>query len=214
MKVAPWVERTMMAIALVPIILLLWYFYSINAVMVAEVVPQDRGNIPIPAAGERVQIYGEWVRDEGHVFGEWYNWHEIHPVRYLKNRDTGEEGGTPSYSGPLGAGAWNRQWLIPIDSKNPFRRMTGIVVETFPNEEDGDVHIHILPDPEYQNLVRYPATVLRLDIVPLLEFYELDFGRSVALMAGPPLIMGILYLVVSIRYPKETILGRFWKGRT
>lgn len=198
----------MLLILLLPPLLALWYGYSINAVIVAEVVPIDRPIVPIPEPGDRVFIYGEWVRDEGHVFGDLYNWHEIHPLRYLKNRDSGEEGGRMPYTGTWGEGAWNAKWLPSVDPAHPLQNATGVVVETFDNKGDGDVHVHILPDPEYRYLVRFPDSPLRLDIVPLLRFYELNFEQSVLLVAGPPVLLFLLYGILSVQYPKETLLGR------
>ncbi|HLE64676.1 MAG TPA: hypothetical protein VI816_00960 [Candidatus Bathyarchaeia archaeon] len=69
------------------------FLYSMWGLLTVEVVPADQGDIPVPRPGERVDVYGTWVRDRGHALGD-YGWNEIHPAVFLRNLDSGAQGGS------------------------------------------------------------------------------------------------------------------------
>ncbi len=58
------------------------FLYSMWGLLTVEVVPADQGDIPVPRPGERVDVYGTWVRDRGHALGD-YGWNEIHPAVFF-----------------------------------------------------------------------------------------------------------------------------------
>jgi hypothetical protein len=129
-------------------------FYKANAVLVTEIVPQDQHEIPLPKEGDHILVYGAWVRDEGHMIRQ-LGWNEIHPVRYIHDFNSGKSGGSMPYAGPLMGGVWEPSRLVVIDSANPYRNVTGIVDDVVFEDTDGDVHIEIIPDKEYRNLLQY-----------------------------------------------------------
>jgi hypothetical protein len=42
--------------------------------LVVEIMPRDYGHLPVPSAGDRLQLTGAWVYDRNH------RWTELHPV--------------------------------------------------------------------------------------------------------------------------------------
>ena len=42
--------------------------------LVTEIMPRDRGRLPVPSRGDEVDMTGAWVRDKNH------NWNELHPI--------------------------------------------------------------------------------------------------------------------------------------
>jgi len=50
---------------------------KVGGALVVEIVPQDRGVVPIPDAGARVTVVGPWVDDTAH------GWREIHPAWWI-----------------------------------------------------------------------------------------------------------------------------------
>ena len=42
--------------------------------LVVEIMPRDYGHLPVPSAGDRLQLRGAWVYDRNH------HWTELHPV--------------------------------------------------------------------------------------------------------------------------------------
>lgn len=159
-----------------------------------EIVPSDIHLIPEPKQGQRVTIYGVWVRDEGHFLFSW-GWNEIHPARHVKILDSGAEGGNLPFEGEIFEGVDDSSRLKVIDPINPYRTVSGVVKDVFKNF-DGDLHIHILPDREYAGLVRapppmiyVPVSALRLGIIPVAS-------------------LTIPYLVSSLVHPRRTWLGR------
>ena len=69
------------------------FLNSMWGLLTVEVVPADQGNVPVPRPGETVEVYGTWVRDRGHALGD-YGWNEIHPAVFLRNLDSGAQGGS------------------------------------------------------------------------------------------------------------------------
>jgi hypothetical protein len=49
----------------------------VGGTLVVEIIPWDRGRVPVPAVGERVQVVGPWVDDTAH------GWNEIHPAWWI-----------------------------------------------------------------------------------------------------------------------------------
>lgn len=124
-----------------------YYFYSIQGILVTEVIPEDQDALPRPGFGDRIEVYGPWVEDQHALLPDW---NEIHPVRHLKI-ENGIEGGS---NGTLTEGVEDPERLKILDPENPYRTAKGTVVDVFENPEDGDWHIHISPDPEYQRLAK------------------------------------------------------------
>ncbi|MBI5047080.1 hypothetical protein HZC07_05120 [Candidatus Micrarchaeota archaeon] len=138
---------------LVPI----YYAWSLKGLLVTEVILLDQNNITRPEIGDRLELSGVWIIDR-HSIGP--DWNEIHPVRYIKNLNTLAESGTKNYSGSLFQGMKEVDRLSILDSQNPYRTVRGRVVDVFTNPEDGDWHVHLLPDLEYQGLTQsgpYPV---------------------------------------------------------
>ncbi|MGQ9468238.1 MAG: hypothetical protein ACUVTD_00150 [Nitrososphaerales archaeon] len=128
-----------------------------------EVVPEDQDNIPKPKIGQRIYAYGVYVIDRGHTLDTLgFPWHEIHPVRYLKVLDTGEEGGNKPYEGELMQGVYDPERLKIVDEENPYRGITGTVVNYF-TSFDGDIHIHVELDGGYRSLVRFSSFLPYID---------------------------------------------------
>jgi hypothetical protein len=42
--------------------------------LVTEIMPRDRGHLPVPSPGDHVDMTGAWVHDKNH------NWNELHPI--------------------------------------------------------------------------------------------------------------------------------------
>ena len=49
--------------------------------LLVEIVPTDRGRVPVPRVGTRVSVVGPWVDDTTH------GWREIHPVWGISSGD-------------------------------------------------------------------------------------------------------------------------------
>ncbi len=127
------------------------FFYFADRILITEIVPLDQKTIQKPNFGDNVEVYGPWINDR-HSFLP--DWNEIHPVRYIKNLKTGEEWGNKNYSGELMQGVHNPSRLRIFDENDPYRIARGTVVDVFDNPEDGDWHIHLLLDDDYQYLTK------------------------------------------------------------
>lgn len=123
-------------------------------IVIVEITPDDlskMGNVSINI-GDRVKVWGVWVRDKENMI---YlgGWNEIHPARYLKVLGKELEYGTMEYVGRLMEGVYNPSRLRVIDPTNPYRLLVGEVMNVF-KAPDGDLHVHIKPDPSYTYLSR------------------------------------------------------------
>jgi hypothetical protein len=49
----------------------------VGGTLVVEIIPWDRGRVPVPALGDRIQVVGPWVDDTAH------GWNEIHPAWWI-----------------------------------------------------------------------------------------------------------------------------------
>lgn len=125
--------------------------YKTNSVLVTEIVETDKASLPIPNEGERVFVYGPWVEDVGHIIP--VSWNEIHPIRYLRNIDSGLSGGEMPYTKDVIYGVHTPFRLIILDKQSPYRNASGIVDDIF-YEYDGDTHIEIIPDENSKELLK------------------------------------------------------------
>ncbi len=50
---------------------------QVGGALVVEIVPQDRGTVPVPEPGARITVVGPWVDDTAH------GWREIHPAWWI-----------------------------------------------------------------------------------------------------------------------------------
>ncbi len=161
--------------------------------LTVEVVPQDQQSVPIPEPGETVQVYGTWVRDQGHYLGI-FSWNELHPGVFLHSLSSGVEGGTVQCK--LLAGVHDPERLKVLDPTQPCRWALGKVRFVF-QFSDGDWHIDLRLDPTYQYLANGQP--------PLVE---VSYPAAVTLVSAVLLGFGIPYLGVSIEKPRQTFLGR------
>jgi hypothetical protein len=51
----------------------------VGGTLVVEIIPWDRGRVPVPAVGTRLQVVGPWVDDTAH------GWNEIHPAWWISS---------------------------------------------------------------------------------------------------------------------------------
>ena len=171
------------------------YLYSLNYLLVSEIVPKDQTYIPKPNVGDRISVYGVWVKDTELSIPVIGGWHEIHPVRYARINGVGY--GIMPYNGSLFDGVYEPKRLIVLDKNNPYRIANGTVMDVFTNPADGDFHVHILVDDKYRNLLKSDFVIF-----PYVEFLRL---MSFVL----PLSIIVAYVLVSVIKPKYTMLGLF-----
>lgn len=118
-----------------------------------------------PQIGDRIELYGVWVKDHHRFFPDWY---EVHPIKYMKNLRSGFESANLSAENNLMEGVENPLRLLILDKTNPYRFVRGRVVDFFENPEDGDWHIHLVPDLEFEELVLSKGSVFYLPISNLI----------------------------------------------
>ena len=180
---------------LVSLVLPIFYLYSLNCLLVTEIMPKDQPYIPKPKIGDRISVYGVWVQDTEIPLPVVGGWHEIHPVRYAKINGIGY--GNIPYSGSLFDGVHNPKKLVVLDKQNPYRLANGIVMDVFTNPSDGDFHVHILVDNKYRNLLKN-------------DFVIFPYAGFLRLMSFTlPLSIMVTYIGVSTIKPKYTMLGVF-----
>ena len=170
------------------------FIQSMYGLLTVEIVPADQGKIPTPSPGDLVEVYGTWVRDAGHPKGD-LGWNEIHPAVYLTNLTTGVEGGSQQCK--LLADIHDPERLVILDASEPCKWARGRVQFLF-TFDDGDLHIDLRLDSEYQHLAKSGAP-----LVPVS--YPLAFFLVAASTTG----FGAAYAGVSLFRPNSTILGRF-----
>lgn len=164
------------------------------SLLVTEIVPVDQFEIPVPAIGDKVSVYGIWVQDTEFVeigFGGWY---EIHPVRHVEIN--GVRYGQLPYEEEVMEGVWGPRRLIILDTENPYRVANGTVAEVF-RMGDGDYHVHLLVDEPYLHLLRpnpFASAFPTYQILKMMAF------APIAVVAG--------YVALSILKPDKTTLGR------
>jgi|SRR5690348_10388472 hypothetical protein len=49
----------------------------VGGTLIVEIIPWDRGRVPVPVEGQRVEVVGPWVDDTAH------GWFEIHPAWWI-----------------------------------------------------------------------------------------------------------------------------------
>ncbi len=164
-----------------------------HGLLTVEVVPADQREVPIPAEGDVVEVFGTWVLDSGHFPGD-SGWNEIHPVVYLRNLTTGVEGGSPECK--MLAGVHDPERLLVLDSVDPCKWARGSVKFVF-TFSDGDIHVDLLLDQQYQYLAKSSPPLLAV-----------SYPFAVLLTLSSILTFGLPYGVVSAVWPRRTLAGR------
>ena len=119
--------------------------------------------------------------------------HEIHPVRYAEINGVGY--GIMPYNGSLFNGVHTPERFNVLDKQSPYRIANGTVMDVFTNL-DGDYHVHILLDEQYQNLIK-------------MKFIMFADGEILRWMSILPLFVIVAYITVSFLKPRYTYFGRF-----
>lgn len=171
--------------------------YSMWGLLTLEVVPADQGDIPVPRAGDFLELYGTWVRDRGHLARE-YGWNEIHPVFFLRNLDTGLEGGGQQCR--LLENVHDPERLRVLDSAEPCKWARGRVEFVF-YFGDGDLHIDLRLDPGYQYLANTGPPLVSISYPSAFLIVELTTASFT-----------LAYIGISILRPRNTILGKLVLG--
>jgi hypothetical protein len=166
-------------------------FYSL---LVAEVTPFDQIDIPRPSVGDKVAVFGVWVRDTELTDIGIGGWHEIHPVRYIEINGKGY--GEMPYAGQLFKGVYEPSRLVLLDRDSPYRLANGTVAEVFTNI-DGDYHVHVNVDNEYVSLLK-----------PSIFATSLPLYQVLKALSFTPVAVIVLYIIVSIAKPDRTYFGR------
>jgi hypothetical protein len=166
-------------------------FYSL---LVVEITPFDQIDIPRPEVGDRVAVFGVWVRDTELIEIGIGGWHEIHPVRYIEINGKGY--GEMPYTGQLFEGVYESGRLVLLDRGNPYRLANGTVAEVFTNI-DGDYHVHVNVDKEYVSLLKPSVFATSLPLYQVLK--ALSFT---------PVAVIVLYIMASVAKPSSTYFGR------
>ncbi len=172
------------------------FLATMYGLLTVEIVSSDQPGFPSISPGDRVEVYGTWVRDEGHTLGD-YGWNEIHPAVFLQNLDMGVSGGTRECR--MLQGVHDPGRLRILDPNEPCKLARGKVQYSFIYARDGDLHLDLLLDPEYQ--------ILAITGPPLMS---LSYPTALLLLATTSLGFGPTYLGVSITSPKRTMLGRLF----
>ena len=170
-----------------------------HSLLVTEIVPVDQFEIPVPASGDRVSVYGVWVQDTEFAETGFGGWYEIHPVRYMEIN--GQRYGQLPYEGEVMEGVWGPRRLIILDNENPYRVANGTVAEVF-RMGDGDYHVQLLVDEPYLHLLR---PNLFASTLPIYQILKIMAYSPIAVVAG--------YVVISILKPDKTLLGRSLKKK-
>jgi hypothetical protein len=174
---------------------------SMYYLLVAEIIPMDQDAIPRPKVGDKIIAYGVWVQDTELAVIPGTGWHEIHPVRYAEingvkygkmpdNNNTFMSSSSSSFDG-----IDNPSKFIILDEDNPYRLAKGTVMDVYTNYFDGDYHVHILVEQEYENLLKS-----NLVIFPYAEILRL--------MSLLPVVIIFAYVIVTLIRPRYTLLGR------
>src|SRR3989440_12707861 len=50
---------------------------QVGGTLIVEIIPWDRARVPVPGAGQRIEVVGPWVDDTAH------GWNEIHPAWWI-----------------------------------------------------------------------------------------------------------------------------------
>jgi hypothetical protein len=169
------------------------FFLSFYYLLVTEIVPEDQHNIPKPMVGDRISVYGVWVEELKPLILFLGGWYEIHPVRYAEINGVGY--GIMPYNGSLFNGVHTPERFNVLDKQSPYRIANGIVMDVFTNL-DGDYHVHILVDKQYQNLIK-------------MKFIMFANGEILRWMSILPLFVIVAYITVSFLKPRYTHFGRF-----
>ncbi len=166
---------------------------SMYGLLTAEVTPADQQSLPSARPGDRVEVYGTWVRDTGHLLGE-YGWNELHPAVFLRNLDSGLEGGNLQCM--LLEGVHDPGRLEILDPAEPCKWARGVVRFVF-IFADGDLHLDLELSPLDQFLANGG-----------LPLVALSYPLALTLVEWTTAAQGALYLGVSLCYPHKTLLGR------
>jgi len=169
------------------------FFLSFYYLLVTEIVPDDQHNIPKPMVGDRISVYGVWVEEIKPLILFLGGWHEIHPVRYAEINGIGY--GIIPYNGSLFNGVHTPERFNVLDKQNPYRIANGTVMDVFTNL-DGDYHVHILVNEQYQNLIK-------------MNYVMFTYGEILRWMSILPLFVIGAYITVSFLKPRYTRFGRF-----
>ena len=169
------------------------FLYTMWGLLTVEIVPADQGSIPVPGPGDMVEVYGTWVRDSGHLLGD-FGWNEIHPAVFLRNLDSGEEGGTLQCK--LLENVHDPERLKIMDPSEPCQWARGKVQFVF-YFGDGDLHVDLRLEPQYQFLANSGAPVVAI-----------SYPTAQLLVASEVLGFGLSYVGVSVFRPQKTILGQ------
>lgn len=169
------------------------FFLSFYYLLVTEIVPQDQHNIPKPMVGDRISVYGVWVEELKPLILFLGGWYEIHPVRYAEINGVGY--GIIPYNGSLFKGVHSPERFNVLDKQSPYRIANGTVMDVFTNL-DGDYHVHILVDEQYQNLIK----------MKFIIFADGEILRWISIL---PLFIIVAYITVSFLKPMHTHFGRF-----
>jgi hypothetical protein len=171
--------------------------FSFYYLLVAEIIPMYQDAIPRPKVSDKITVYGVWVQDTELTVIPGTGWHEIHPVRYAEINGV-EYGKMPYDNASLSSlfdGIHDPGKFIVLDQNNPYRIAKGTVMDVFTNYLDGDYHVHILVQQEYQDLLKS-----NLVIFPYAEILRL--------ISFLPLLIIFAYVIVSLIRPRYTLLGR------
>jgi hypothetical protein len=165
--------------------------------LVAEIIPMDQDTIPRPKVGDKIIVYGVWVEDTELAVIPGTGWHEIHPVRYAEINGVkyGKMPDNNTSMSSLFEGIDNTSKFIVLDENNPYRLAKGTVMDVYTNYFDGDYHVHILVEQEYENLLK-----LNLVIFPYAEMLRL--------MSLLPVAIIFAYVIITLIRPSYTSLGR------
>ena len=189
-------DLLLLAFLVSPVVSGLLFLNTINTVLTVEVVPADQAAVPIPSVGDTVEIYGTWVTDH-HVLNL-IVWNEIHPAVYIRNNTTGLVGGSATCK--LLQNVHDPERLGIIDTSQPCRWARGRVDYKF-QWADGDWHLDLVLDAQDRYLVRGG--------LPLVPVYLVTLKT---LLPSSTVGSGVPYLVVVIRSPKKTLIGRLAKS--
>ncbi len=191
MKVGKW-DLLLLALLVSPFAIGSVFIHSMHGLLTVEVVPADQGSVPTPSEGDLVEIYGTWVYDGNHPFTT--GWNEIHPAVYLRNLTAGAEGGTQQCK--LLAGVHDPERLRILDPTEPCKLARGKVQFIFVFS-DGDIHLDLLLDSQYQYLANTGPPLLTI-----------AFPTAVVLLALSTAGFGTSYAWVSVIKPRRTLAGQ------
>lgn len=192
MRLTKW-DLLLIGLLVSPLTIEAAFIHSMYGLLTVEVVPANQGQVPIPSEWDIVEVYGTWVRDAGHYAGD-FGWNEIHPAFYLRNLTTGAEGGTQQCK--LLANVHDPERLAVIDAFEPCKWARGKVEFVF-SFGDGDIHIDLLLEAQYQYLAKTGAPLLTL-----------SYPTAVLLTGVSAAGFGLFYGAISLVHPRRTLVGR------